>query len=89
LGDNKGTGDSRGSPNVTAGGAKEEFQYMANKECRYCDDHKQRGHNYCRRCGYHLRKGLVRYVRKAIAFYTNDKFYGYCGGPKNNCECRR
>ena len=60
---------------------------MRKGRCGKCDDYERRGHNYCRMCGYHLRKGYVRRVRRALAYHVNEKYCGYCGGPKNNCEC--
>lgn len=56
-------------------------------KCEKCDDYAKEGHNYCRLCGYHLTKGHVQYVRVAVAYFTNEKFCGYCGGIKNKCSC--
>lgn len=58
------------------------------RQCPACDDYEKQGHNYCRMCGLHLRKGYVPYVRLALAYNTNEKFCGYCGGPKHKCKCR-
>jgi hypothetical protein len=55
--------------------------------CKQCDKYKQRGHNYCRMCGFHLRKGYAPRARLALAYYTNEKFCGYCGGTKQACSC--
>src|SRR5438874_826028 len=41
------------------------------------DNYEKKGHNYCRMCGLHLRKGYVPYVRLALAYNTNEKFCGY------------
>ena len=30
------------------------------KKCSKCDDYKKQGHNYCRMCGVHIRKGYAR-----------------------------
>lgn len=57
------------------------------QKCSDCENYKQQGHNYCRMCGYHLTKGYVQYVRLAVAYNTNEKFCGYCGGKKNECSC--
>jgi hypothetical protein len=38
-------------------------------------------------CGYHLTKGNVQHARLSAAYNTNEKFCGYCGGPKNECFC--
>jgi hypothetical protein len=63
---------------------------MANKQqCGDCDDYKRQGHNFCRMCGFHLAKGHVKHVRIATIYHTNEKFCGYCGGPKHKCECDR
>lgn len=56
-------------------------------KCKDCDKYKKAGHNYCRMCGYHLTKGYVQYVRLALAYYTNEKFCGYCGKLRNDCKC--
>lgn len=56
-------------------------------KCNKCDEYKKVGHNYCRMCGYHLTKGYVQYVRLALAYYTNEKFCGYCGKLRNDCKC--
>ena len=55
--------------------------------CSDCERQKQKGHNYCRVCGFHLTKGYVQHVRVALAHYTNEKFCGYCGGEKHACSC--
>jgi len=62
---------------------------MNNQMCPKCEEYKKQGHNYCRMCGFHLTKGYVQYARLATAYYTNEKYRGYCGGPKNNCKCVR
>ena len=58
-----------------------------NHKCRDCEDYKRQGHNYCRMCGFHLTRGYVQYVKLAAIFNTNEKFCGYCGGPKHQCSC--
>ena len=61
---------------------------MTNRhQCSYCEDYKQQHHNYCRMCGFHLTEGHVPYVRLALIYNTNEKFCGYCGGPKDECPC--
>lgn len=55
--------------------------------CSSCEEYEKDGHNYCRMCGYHLTKGCVQYVKQAVAFYANEKYCGYCGGPKRQCRC--
>ena len=57
--------------------------------CKDCEKYKREGHNYCRMCGFHLTKGYVQYVRMATAYYVNEKFCGYCGGPRRECSCVR
>ena len=56
-------------------------------KCGDCEKYGQQGHNYCRMCGNQLTKGYVPNVRVAVAYYTNEKFCGYCGGRKNECSC--
>lgn len=58
------------------------------KRCRDCDSYEKRGHNYCRMCGHYLKKGIVHHVRIATVYNTNEKYCGYCGGQKHNCNCR-
>ena len=60
---------------------------MANTKCTDCDKYKNEGHNYCRMCGFHLTKGFVQYVRIAVAYFTNEKYCGYCGKLRKNCKC--
>jgi len=60
---------------------------MAKQRCGDCDKYEKQNHNYCRMCGFHLTKGKVQYVRNALAYFTNEKFCGYCGGQKNKCKC--
>jgi hypothetical protein len=62
---------------------------MRSQMCQFCEDYKKQGHNYCRMCGYHLTKGYVQYAKLATAYYNNEKYCGYCGGPKNSCKCVR
>lgn len=56
-------------------------------KCSDCKKHEQQGDNYCRICGNHLTKGYVQNIWVAAAYYTNEKFCGYCGGLKNECSC--
>jgi hypothetical protein len=60
---------------------------MSDRKCQYCDDYKARGHNYCRMCGFHLKKGQVQNVRIASGYSVSEKYCGYCGGPKYECKC--
>lgn len=60
---------------------------MSNKKCDYCDEYREKNHNFCRRCGNNVRKGFVNHVRVATAFSSNEKFCGYCGGEKYKCKC--
>lgn len=62
---------------------------MTKRRCGKCDEYAKAGHNYCRMCGYHLTEGLVQFVKLAVAYYVNEKFCGYCGGPKDDCLCVR
>ena len=59
------------------------------QKCDRCEEYKDQSHNYCRMCGFHLTKGYVQYVRLAVAYFTNEKFCGHCGGAKNECSCVR
>jgi len=36
------------------------------KQCEYCEGYKDKGHNYCRICGYHVRKGLVNHAELPV-----------------------
>lgn len=56
-------------------------------KCNECDKYENAGHNYCRKCGYHLTKGFVQYIKLALAYNTNEKFCGYCGKLRNDCKC--
>lgn len=56
-------------------------------KCKECDKYAKSGHNYCRICGFHLTKGFVQNVRIAVAYFTNEKYCGYCGKTRNNCKC--
>lgn len=61
---------------------------MSNSQrCSHCDDYKQRGHNYCLMCGFHLTQGHVQSVRISDGYHINEKFCGYCGDPKHDCSC--
>jgi len=61
---------------------------MGNVECEHCDKYRKENHNYCRMCGYHLTRGVVQNVRVALAYFTEEKFCGYCGKKRNNrCKC--
>jgi hypothetical protein len=61
---------------------------MSEKQgCKHCEKYKRAGHNYCRMCGFHLTTGYVQNVRLASAYFTDEKFCGYCGGPKHQCSC--
>jgi len=57
------------------------------RKCDKCDEYFEKGHNYCRICGCYLRKGQIKHVRIALAYYAHEKYCGYCGGPKNKCKC--
>jgi hypothetical protein len=59
------------------------------KNCKDCDKYKERGHNYCRMCGFYFKQGYVENVAIADAYHVNEKFCGYCGGPPNKCKCVR
>jgi hypothetical protein len=61
---------------------------MSTKErCKDCATYDRAGHNYCRLCGFHLMAGYSQYARLSEAYDPDEKFCGYCGGPKNNCPC--
>ena len=56
--------------------------------CKDCERYRKEGHNYCRMCGTELNPGFVKHVRIAVAYYTNEKFCGYCGKERNKgCKC--
>ena len=56
-------------------------------KCSNCKSYEERGHNFCRMCGSNFKKGIVKNVRRAIAYNANEKYCGYCGGKKNSCSC--
>jgi hypothetical protein len=56
-------------------------------DCKVCDKYRKQHHNFCRMCGNELNPGYVPYVRIALAYLVNEKYCGYCGGPKHECEC--
>lgn len=60
---------------------------MKAEMCSRCEEYKKEGHNYCRMCGYHLTKGYAQYAKLAIAYFSDEKYCGYCGGIKNKCNC--
>lgn len=35
---------------------------MTNQRCNECDKYEKQGHNYCRMCGFHVRKGYVPHM---------------------------
>jgi len=55
--------------------------------CKDCNTYKEKNHNYCRMCGYHIRKGRIHNVRIATAYNSREKFCGYCGAKKGECKC--
>lgn len=57
------------------------------RECNLCEEYRKQGHNYCRMCGFHLTKGYVQFVRLALAYYTHEKYCGYCGKTRVDCQC--
>ena len=61
---------------------------MKDEKCPRCEEYKKEGHNYCRICGYHLTKGYAQSVKLATAYFTDEKYCGYCGGVKDNCRCK-
>ena len=58
------------------------------QRCSDCESYEREGHNYCRMCGFHFKTGRVRNVRVAVAYNTSEKYCGYCGGAKDDCDCR-
>ena len=60
---------------------------MPDRKCNYCEEYDKSGHNYCRMCGYYLKKGIVHNVRIAVAFNTSEKYCGYCGKLRKDCKC--
>lgn len=64
---------------------------MAHKEpCSYCKSYELGGHNFCRMCGRRLiAQGQAKWARLAVAYNAAEKFCGYCGGQKHQCECER
>lgn len=63
------------------------MQPPSKTKCPDCDKYAKDSHNYCSMCGYHLTKGYAQYARIAMAYFSNEKFCGYCGKPRNNCHC--
>lgn len=59
----------------------------AERRCKACARYERTGHNYCRVCGFHLMAGFSQYDRISEAYDSDEKFCGYCGGPKNKCPC--
>ena len=61
---------------------------MSNMQrCSDCDRCEQQGDNYCRMCDFFFKKGVVKNAKVAVAYSTNEKFCGYCGGPKHSGQC--
>lgn len=61
---------------------------MPKRKCDKCGDYKERGHNYCRMCGFHVRKGHVNNCRIATAYSTREKYCGCCSEERDKCKCR-
>ena len=57
-------------------------------QCASCNYYEQQGHNFCRMCGCNFKHGTVRNAPIAASYSLNENYCGYCGGEKNNCECR-
>jgi hypothetical protein len=57
-------------------------------KCKECENYEKQHHNYCRMCGYHLRKGYVPFARMAVTYTTSEKFCGHCGDEREKCACR-
>jgi hypothetical protein len=60
---------------------------MPADRCSECGDNERDGHNYCRKCGFHLTQGYVQNAAVALAYYVGDKYCGYCGGKARMCRC--
>ena len=61
---------------------------MPDNNCRECERHRKRGHNYCRACGYKLHPSTT-YASIPDAKSAGDEFCGFCGGAWNSCKCRQ
>ncbi len=57
------------------------------RKCSNCESYERQGHNYCRMCGCFFKRGIVKNVRIAAGYHISEKYCGYCGGAKYNCEC--
>jgi hypothetical protein len=60
---------------------------MARYKCRACERHEKDGHNFCRICGFHLTKGYVQYPRNPVVCSPDEKYCGYCGEERDQCNC--
>jgi hypothetical protein len=60
---------------------------MPNEKCRDCDEYAKQGHNYCRMCGYYLTRTFARTARIAVAYFTTERFCGFCGEERDKCQC--
>jgi hypothetical protein len=56
--------------------------------CDKCEDNIKIGHKYCRRCGEAFPVNR-HHAPVAIAYDVQDKFCGYCRGPKHECDCTK
>jgi hypothetical protein len=59
---------------------------MSSRKCDECEKDEKTGFNYCRKCGHHIRAGIV-HTRLAIAKTASDRFCGNCGKPVQACRC--
>ena len=57
------------------------------RKCTECEASERVGHNFCRACGREFRPGVVRNVRVAVAYFSTDKYCGYCGKSREDCAC--
>ncbi len=59
---------------------------MKKGRCPSCDEYERKQHNYCRKCGTELKPGYAKYAPIAEAYFTDEKFCGYCGKLREVCK---
>ena len=55
-------------------------------ECPVCDAYRVQGHNYCRRCRFHLTRGFAQGALIAAGWMADEKYCGYCGAEHGKCD---
>ena len=61
---------------------------MTLQPCTECESYEKLGHNFCRMCGFDLRTGYLRKARLEVDNFANEKFCGYCGKRREECDCK-